>query len=255
MQKTIYMIHGMWCGGWVWDNFIRYFEKLGYQCIAPTLRHHNAKKNDDPHPDLGTTSLLDYISDLEKKITALDAPPIIMGHSMGGLLTQMLGSRGLASSLVLLSTAPPAGVFALKPTVLKSFFSSITTYGFWEKPIFPTFKEAVYSTLHQLSGDEQKEIYEKFVHESGKAGFEIGFYLFDKKGAAKVDETKVQCPMLVISGKKDRITPASVVKKTAAKYKQAEYREFEEFGHWVVGEPGWEKIAGYVAEWLDKNSK
>lgn len=255
MQKTIFMIHGMWCGGWTWENYIRYFEKLGYRCIAPTLRHHDAKKDDKPHPDLGTTSLLDYISDLEKEITAFDAPPIIMGHSMGGLLAQLLGSKGLGNALVLLSSAPPAGVFALKPTVLKSFFSSITTYGFWKKPIFPTLEEAVYSTLHQLPDEEQKEIYGKFVFESGKAGFEIGFYPFDKKGAAKVDESKVTCPVLVISGKKDRITPASVVKKVAEKYKQAEYREFEGFAHWVVGEPGWEKIAGYVAEWLEKNSK
>ena len=246
----------MWGGGWYWEKYINYFERLGYRCIAPTLRYHKALRGETPHPQLGTTSLLDYAEDLEQEIGQLDAAPILMGHSMGGLLAQMLGSRGLAQALILLTSAPPAGVFAIKPTVLKSFFSSITTYGFWKKPIFPTFKEAVYSTLHRLPVEEQKEIYSKFVYESGRAGSEIGFYAFDPKGAAKVDEMSVTCPVLVIGGRKDRITPVSVTRKVAEKYRHvATYKEFEDNAHWVVGEPGWEKFAEYVAAWLEKSLK
>lgn len=254
MKNTLYMIHGMWGGGWYWDKYIRYFEKRGYACKAPTLRHHDTKKDDTPNPQLGTTSILDYAADLEDEIKTLENPPVIVGHSMGGLLAQILASRGFGKALVLLAPAPPAGVFAMKPTVLKSFFSSITTYGFWKRPIFPTFEEAVYSTLQRVPAEEQKNIYSRFVYESGRAGSEIGFYVFDKKGASRVDESKVTCPILVIAGGKDRITPASVVKKVAAKYGQADYKEFPENAHWVVGEPGWEQIAEYVEGWLKEKA-
>jgi pimeloyl-ACP methyl ester carboxylesterase len=72
---------------------------------------------------LGTTSLLDYAADLEKQIRELEEVPILMGHSMGGLLAQIFGSRGLARALVLLTPASPAGILALKPSVIQSFSS------------------------------------------------------------------------------------------------------------------------------------
>jgi len=84
MGETIVMIHGMWGGPWCWENYKRFFEEKGYRCITPTLRYHDVDPKDPPPPELGTTGLLDYAEDLEKEIRALDEPPIIMGHSMGG---------------------------------------------------------------------------------------------------------------------------------------------------------------------------
>ena len=82
---------------------------------------------------------------------------------------------------------------------------------------------------------------------------EIGFWLFDFGGASKVDESKVTCPVLVISGAQDRLTPASVVQKVAKKYKSVStYKEFENHAHWVIGEPGWEEIAEFVSYWLNQ---
>lgn len=256
MSETIMMIHGMWGNAWYWENYKKYFEEKGYNCIAPTLRYHDADPKDNPHPKLGTISLLDYVEDLEKEIKKLDTKPIIIGHSMGGLLAQILASRGLAKTLVLLTTAAPAGIMALKLSVIKSFLSAFKRYGFWRKPHRPTFNEASYSVMSQLSPEEQKEIYSKFVYKSGRAACEIGFWLFDKQKTTRVDETKITCPVLVISGKKDRITPASVVKKVAEKYKAvATYKEFENHAHWVVGETGWQEITEYICEWLKANVK
>ena len=124
-------------------------------------------------------------------------------------------------------------------------------WGFWKKPMRQTFDEAVYSMMHLLPLEEQKSSYEKFVYESGRAAFEIGFWLFDGRGASKVDESRVKCPVLVIAGKEDRITPASVVRNVAEKYKSVStYKEFEHHAHWVVAEPGWQDVAGYAEEWL-----
>ena len=86
MSETILMIHGMMSGGWHWDNYKNFFRERGYNCIAPTLRFHDMKPGDMPDPKLGTTSLLDYVDDIEKEIKKeikkLNHMPILIGHSM-----------------------------------------------------------------------------------------------------------------------------------------------------------------------------
>jgi pimeloyl-ACP methyl ester carboxylesterase len=140
---------------------------------------------------------------------------------------------------------------ALTPSVIKSFWSMQTTWGFWKKPMRQSFSEAVYSMLHLLPENEQKETYEKFVYESGRAAFEIGYWLFDSRGASRVDESKVTCPVLVVAGAQDRITPASVVRRVARKYRAvSSYKEFQNHAHWVVAEPNWQEVAEYVGGWL-----
>lgn len=121
MTETIFMIHGMWGGAWYWDNYKSFFEAKGYRCVTTTLRFHDMDPKKIPNPQLGTTSLLDYAGDLEEEIQQLGVKLIVMGHSMGGLLAQILGSRGLAKALVLLTPAAPSGIMALKPSVIKSF--------------------------------------------------------------------------------------------------------------------------------------
>lgn len=250
MADTIFMIHGMWGGAWYWENYRRLFEAEGYRCVATTLPYHDMDPRGVPDPRLGTASLLDYAEALEREIGPLGEKPILMGHSMGGLLAQILAARGLAKSLVLLSPASPSGIVALKPSVIKSFWSVQTTWGFWRKPMRQSFGEASYSMLHLLPEAERKETYGKFVYESGRAAFEIGYWLLDPRSASKVDASKVTCPVLVVTGAQDRITPASVVRKVARKYKAATYKEFENHAHWVVAEPRWQEVAEYAGGWL-----
>jgi pimeloyl-ACP methyl ester carboxylesterase len=126
-----------------------------------------------------------------------------------------------------------------------------TTWGFWRKPMRQPFSEAVYSMLQLLPENERKQTYEKFVYESGRAAFEIGYWLFDSRDASRVDESKVTCPVLVVAGAQDRITPASIVRKVARKYKAVStYKEFENHAHWVVAEPNWQEVAEYIVGWL-----
>jgi pimeloyl-ACP methyl ester carboxylesterase len=254
MTETLFMIHGMWSAPWVWDNYKSFFEELGYVCVTPTLRYHDVAPDDAPHPMLGTTSLLDYARDLEEEIRGLGGSPVIMGHSMGGLLTQMLGSRGLGKALVLLAPAAPSGILALRFSVIKSFWSMMTTWGFWKKPFRITLNEAVYGISNLLPVEEQERLHTKCVYESGRAAAEIGFWLLDFKGAAEVDESQIASPMLIVAGGQDRITPASVTEKLHEKYKAvSKFVEYPDHAHWVLGEPGWEKIAQDVAEWLKQN--
>lgn len=251
MPGTIFMIHGMWGSSWCWDNYRRVFEAQGYQCIATTLRHHGPEGRSAADPRVGTLSLLDYVADLEQELNELDEVPIIFGHSMGGLLAQMLGARGQARALVLLTPASPAGIVALTPSVVRSFWSVQSRWGFWKKPMRQRFGEAVYSMLHLMPEPQRKEIYEKFVFESGRAAAEIGYWLVDPRGASKVEAINVRCPVLVVAGAQDRITPASVVRRVARKYASVStYMEFPNHAHWIMGEPGWQMVAEEVADWL-----
>jgi len=251
MTDTIVMIHGMWGGDWCWENYRAFFEERGYRCYTPVLRHHDVSPQDRPAPALGQVSLLDYVDDLEGYIRDLKKEPILMGHSMGGLLAQMLCARGLGKGAVLLTPAPPAGINALTFSVIRSFGSILSKWGFWRTPHRIPFKSASYAMMHRLSPEQRQREYAKLVFESGRAAAEIGFWLLDPRRAARVDASAVTCPMLVVAGKEDRITPASVTRKIARKYGHVStYRELDGHAHWVIGEDGWEKIAEAVLGWM-----
>ncbi|MDE2420658.1 MAG: alpha/beta hydrolase [Gammaproteobacteria bacterium] len=256
MSKTIFMIHGMWGSGEIWTGYKEYFEAQGYRVIAPTLRLHGEKYKAVAPQELGTVSILDYVDDLEKEIRALNEKPIIMGHSMGGLLAQILASRGLASKLVLLTSAPPAGVLALRPSSTRTFLSVLSIWGFWKKPMRLTLEEAKYGILNLLTPEQQVEEYNKYSFESGQAAFEIAFWPLDGNKATYVDGDAIKCPILVIAGGKDKIVPASVVKQIYKKYKKTNdvtYKVFKKFAHAIHQQKGWQEIADYVADWLKKH--
>lgn len=252
MADTIFMIHGMWGGAFYWANYRSVLESRGWRCVATTLPFHDIDPGATPDPRLGSTSLLDYVAALEREIDALGEPPVLVGHSMGGLLAQMLCARGRARAAVLLAPASPAGIMALAPSVLRSFLPVMLRWGFWRKPMRQPFRTAVYSMLHLLPADRQREVYAKFVYESGRAAAEIGLWPLDRRRASRVEAGAVTCPLLVVAGREDRITPVRSVRRVAQRYgDRAEYRELDGHAHWLVGEPGWEAIATTVAQWLE----
>jgi len=250
MSRTIVMIHGMWGGAWCWEKWQGFFEERGWTCRVPTLRHHDYRPEETPPPELARTSVRNYVDDLEEEIRALGSDVVLMGHSMGGLLVQMLAERGLGRVAVLLTPAAPAGILGLTPSVLRSFARVLLHPGFWKKVTTVSYGSMVYSMGHLLPEDERKRVYERLVGESGRATFEIGLWPLDRSRAARVDAAKVRIPLLVVAGEEDRITPARIVRKVARKY-GADFKVFPDHAHWVLGEPGWEDVARATAEWIE----
>ncbi len=254
MADTLFMIHGMWGTAQDWENYRPFFEARGYRCVTPTLPYHDQGPQAAPDPRLGTASLLDYAAALERQIGQLDEKPVIIGHSMGGLLAQILAARGRARKLVLLAPAAPAGIFLLTPTVIRCFWRYALRWGFWKRPYSEPFQDAVYSTLHLLDPRTQRELHAGQVPESGRAIFEIGCWPLYRGPATTVDAARITCPVLVVAGTQDRITPASAVRRVAEKYRRVStYREFPDHAHWLLGEPGWQEVAEFVARWLEQN--
>lgn len=248
----IVMIHGMWCVGEIWSSFRLPFEAAGYTVHTPTLRHHALGA---PHPELGTTSLRDYVDDLAAFIATLPERPILIGHSMGGLLTQLLVAKGLAKAAILVCSAAPRGVFPVRLSMLPATTRIFSTPGFWKKPNKLNAREARYAVFNEISEGEAEARIDDLVHESGRAAAEIVFALFQKNGAATVDFSANKTPMFSIAGGRDRIVPSSVCRKNAALYgKRCDYREYPQHAHFIIGEAGWELVAKDCIEWLKAKS-
>ncbi len=252
MRGSIMMIHGMWAGGWVWNDYIPIFEERGYRCLTPTLRHHDAPPLQPPEA-LGRTSLADYVDDLRKEIEKLDHLPVLMGHSMGGMLAQLLGARGLGKPLVLLSPMPPQGFNVFSLASLRMFRQTLKRWGFWRNPARPTFSDAAAVMLEHLPTDEQKRVYDRLVHESGRVAYETGFWFLDPHATKYVDASRITCPVLLVTGTEDALHPPAMMRKVARRYEPySTYLEFPGHGHWLIGEPGWREIAGRISNWLDE---
>jgi len=255
-QPVLVMIHGMFVGPWCWDNYRDYFEKRGYRVITPTLKHHDLPLSAPPPPELMKTGIGDYASQVEKEILRLDQPPVLIGHSMGGLIAQLLAAKGLARAAVLIAPAVPRGISPISWTGIKSAWMNRQRLGHWGEPLRPTLEGAAYSSLHLLPPAEQKKVFDRFTYESPRAAGEISFWYFDRHKATAVDAARVTCPVLTIAGAQDRLVPPSIVTKIHAKYQAVStYREFANHSHFLIAEPGWEEAAREIEAWLGKNVK
>jgi pimeloyl-ACP methyl ester carboxylesterase len=247
------MIHGAFCGAWAFDDFREPFERK-FAVVAPTLRHHDCGR--EPPKELGRTSLLDYAADLEKLIAGLDEKPVLVGHSMGGLLAQMLAARGLARACVLLAPSAPWGVLPSTMFEIASAQTLLFSGGDYRGSVIPpSYQIAAAHSLDKLDDVERSAIYARFVPESGQATFEIMNWSFDLRRAGHVRARDVTCPVLCLAGSGDRINPPSTVSRIAARYHgRARFEEIRGHSHWLIDEPGWEKIATRAMEWLDSVS-
>ena len=252
MSRTIVMVHGMWGGGHVWRNLRPYFEHRGFTVHTPDLRHHAVAPDTPPPSGLATVSLLDYAADLEAQIRALPEAPVLIGHSMGSLLVQMLAARGLGKAAILLTPAAPSGIIAIRFSVLRAFMRILGRWAFWRRAHRMDFGASRYAMLNCMPEDQARGEHARFVHESGRALAEIAFWYLDAKHAARANPKNVTCKMLVVAGDKDRITPASVCRAVARRYRGADYREYAGHSHFLISEPGWQDIAADLDAWLTK---
>jgi pimeloyl-ACP methyl ester carboxylesterase len=250
MNKTppVVMIHGGFCGPWAWDDFAARFRAAGYAVETPTLRHHDGGV---PPPALATTSLLDYAADLEKLVAGLAAPPILVGHSMGGLLAQMLAARRKVAGAVLLAPVAPWGVPPTTLFEIGAAQSLMLRVGFWSAVLEPDFAIAQAHSLDRLPAERRREVFARFVPESGRATFEMIHWGLDMRRASEVDVRKVEAPLLFLAGGADRINPAGTVERAARLYKErAQFEVMPGMSHWLIGEPGWEAVCERALAWL-----
>jgi len=247
-KPNVLLIHGAFCGPWSLEGLQRKFEAAGYSCKAPALRFHDGAR---PPAALGTTGLADYAGDLLEEIRALDSAPILVGHSMGGLLAQQVAARTKVAALILLAPSAPWG---LPPTTLFEIGAAQAMHlqpGYWNMVLEPNRDVALAHSLDKLPRHMREEVLSRLVPESGRATFEIMSWGLDLNHASEVDADAVTAPLLFLTGSEDRINPPSTVARIAALYKERGTAEtLDGMGHWLIGEPGWERLAIRALEWL-----
>lgn len=250
---TAVMIHGAFAGPWCFDGFRDRFEARGWRVETPALRHHDAPPTGAALAALATTGLRDYADDLASLLAGLDGPVVLVGHSLGGLLAQMLAARGLARAVVLLTPAAPWGILPSTDDEVAAAKGLMAAGAFWTQSLTPAFEIAAENSLNCLPPERQRQVFERFQAESGRALLESMFWMFDASAASHINAVNVDCPLLCIAGGRDRVISAPTVGRIAEKYADlATTIEYDDRGHMLLLEDGWEEVADDSLDWLDE---
>lgn len=253
--KTIVFIHGMLFTPLCWQQWISYYQAKGYKCIAPAWPGRDKPietlRNNHPDAQLGKLTLADVVEHYTKIIKGLDEKPILIGHSMGGLIVQILLQRDLAAAGIAIDSSPPKGVFNLKWSFLKANWPIFSPFVSRDEPYYIPFEHFQYAFVHTLPLEEQRAAYEKYViPESRNVAWGA---LSD---VAKVDFKKQHPPLLLIAGSDDNIIPASLNTANYRKYEQSpgitDFKEFAGRTHFIIGQKNWEEVANYIVSWLNE---
>jgi pimeloyl-ACP methyl ester carboxylesterase len=238
---SLLFVHGMWCGAWVWENYLRFFSALGYACYALNLRGHHGSGS---VRDIGKVSIHAYVEDVRQVASAL-GNPVLVGHSMGGLIVQKLAELLDPPAVVLITPGAPRGILAINTLLLLQVALKYAGVMLLRRPLTVDRPDANRLTMNRLSPEDQADVYNRLVPESGWATLEMAVL------GLKVNESEVRSPMLLIAAGEDNTTPARMIGKIARKYR-AECREYADRAHLIMIEPGWKRVAEDIAVWLKR---
>jgi pimeloyl-ACP methyl ester carboxylesterase len=192
-------------------------------------------------------SMSDYAADIADLVRAQAQPPILIGHSMGGLVAQMAAARAPVRALALLAPSPPWGVAGGSLEEAASAMSLYALGPFWLQAIDPDYAAARLYSLDRMDQADRKAVFARMVPESGRAMWETLNWWLDPFMTTQVGE--IAAPALALSGGRDLIHPTFTVKQTAERI-GAQTLEFPEMSHWLLAEPGWEAVAEACLNWL-----
>jgi pimeloyl-ACP methyl ester carboxylesterase len=261
-SKSIVLIHGLWMTSLSWENWVSHYTQKGYRVIAKSwpgmdIDIEDLRRDPSPIAPLGVTQIVDHYEHLIRK---LDSPPIIIGHSFGGLITQILIDRGLGAAGVAIAPAPVKGIVFLPFSTLKVSFPALSNPANNHRAMPLTPEQFHYAFTNNLNEEDSLAAYNRYaVPGPDHVLFQAAFANFNPHAATAVDfENSDRSPLLLISGGKDHVSPASVVEANFKLYNKStaitEYKEFPERTHYTLGQTGWEEVADYALEWAEEHA-
>jgi CBS domain-containing protein/pimeloyl-ACP methyl ester carboxylesterase len=257
-RSPLMLIHGAWLSSRSWDPFAEYFRDRGYDVSAPEWPRKQGdveelREATEAIEGLGLTEIVDHY---EAQIRALDREPILIGHSFGGLIVELLLDRGLARGGVAMSPAPPKGILLLPFSTLKVVSTALAHKSRWHGVVPLTLEEFTYGFVNTFTPEEAKAAYEKYyVPETGQIFFEAGFANFHLHPPTELHfKYEERAPLLIIGADQDHTVPALVSKKQFKKYEkspaQTDYLEFAGRPHLMMAAEKWAEIAGAIEGWI-----
>jgi pimeloyl-ACP methyl ester carboxylesterase len=253
------LIHGAWLSARSWENFADYFGQRGFAVSAPEWpRKHGdvdeLRAEADELEGLGITEIVDHY---DAQIRALEEAPVLVGHSFGGLIVELLLDRGLGRAGVAISPAPPKGILVLPFSSLKAAAPALAHPSKWHGVVTLTPEEFTYAFVNTFSPEDAAAAYERYaVPETGQILYEAGFANFHLHPPTEVHfKNEARAPLLIVGLGEDHTVPASVSRKQYEKYERSpaetEFVEFEGRPHLAMTGQGWEEIATSIDSWLD----
>ena len=262
--NTIVLIHGLWMTPLSWEHWVTRYESRGYRVLAlayPGFEVGVEALRKDPTP-IEKATVPATVEYFESEIEKLDRPPIIMGHSFGGLLTQILLDHGYGAAGVAIDSAPTEGIRVSPPSQVRATFPILKNPANRHKAVGFTPKQFHYAFTNNLSEEESAKVYERYhipapgswVWDPVLANFTPGHQ--DTYVDFKNDD---RAPLLFISGGEDNIMPAAVNESNVHHYRRSkaitDYKEFPQRSHFTVGEEGWEEVADYALDWAVEHAR
>ncbi|WP_279353494.1 alpha/beta hydrolase [Sandarakinorhabdus cyanobacteriorum] len=254
LKPPVLLIHGMWSTPATFDRVRARLEAAGHETHAPCLLFHDRPVSLPPAPGLRQLSVRAYVDQLEAEALKLTAagsgPPIILGHSMGGLLAQLLAQRIDHAGLVLLSPAAAANAqsFSLDPA--RTLKNVILKWGWWDEPTLCDEEGARWGIFNGVPEDVTKAEIAALVWDSGHVLAEMALPpLFGN--TTRVDYARLNRPALVLVGTEDRITPPGIARATARNLSgTVDYHELPGAPHWLFWGDLEQQLSAMVVEWL-----
>ncbi|MCV6637799.1 alpha/beta hydrolase [Candidatus Albibeggiatoa sp. nov. NOAA] len=243
-KPPLLFVHGAFSGAWCWDEyFLPYFAKQGYPAYAVSLRGHGESEG---KAQLSLTTLADFVSDVEQVTKEFDQPPILIGHSMGGMVVQKYIEAHPSTAAILMNTVPPSGLSMSMFYMAMSSPFLLIQLGLIQgaSPAFASpemIKQALFS-----NDDVSDDILQKFLsHWHGEAQLAVAEMLHWKLTPSKTPTV----PMLVLGAGKDVFFPQSNTCLTAHHY-HADWHTFQNLAHAMMLEKDWQSVADYILDWL-----
>lgn len=242
---TVVFIHGAWVTPRCWGSFMDRYKKRGYTCLAPAWPHY-----DDPDRvgTLGVKEIADHYAAIVRK---LPEPPILIGHSFGGLVVQLLLDRGFGACGIAIDSAPPRGILPAWSTV-RSFLPLFLQWGAWKKPVVLHAHHGRFFSQKISEHDMEKIMKLHAVPAPGRIFFEF----LGSKDAAVNFKNPARPPLLFIAGALDLVVPPRVNRANFNRYHSSAavtvFKEFAGRDHLIIMEPGWEEVADYAIDWAEK---
>jgi pimeloyl-ACP methyl ester carboxylesterase len=259
----IVLIHGFWVTPRSWENWITHYEAKGHQVIAPAYPGFEVEVealNADPTPieQLSVPAVMEH---LESVVRGLDRQPIIMGHSAGGVFTQILLDRGHGVAAVAMNSAPTEGVKVVPLSQVKAGFPVLKNPANRHRAVGLTFEQWQYAFTNTFSEEESRRLYERYhVPASGAVFWGSALAnIHPGKDDTHVDyKNDDRAPLLFISGSEDHLMPPKVQRSNAKHYKSdtiTEVKEYEGYAHLLPAQEGWEEIADFALDWALQHAR
>lgn len=253
LTKSVVFITGTFLGNNCWNEWKLYFEDKGYSCVAPAWPGKDASPEvlRNRHPDAAIATnrlgnLTEYFADI---VNGLPEKPTMIGHSLGGLIVQLLLQRGLGLAGVALHSFPPLGLMPSNISFLKAMWGAMGFFTSSKKSYMTSFKKWNRLVANDMTCEEQKHLFYSYATPESKLIVRDSF-----KCVAKIDFEKKRDPLLLISGGRDQIISSSLNFSCYEKYKMSnsitDYKDFEGRNHLVFGDAGWKEEADFILYWL-----